>query len=195
MSTPQRKADSFIAEYGNVNPTPSRFKICFSHGCQKSTILQINKNEWARVQKIFHPMPTNASGERKNIAKAIGMIETIVGKLSDTAGDQGGTFSGIFSYRQMDCEDEAVNTATYMTMMRRDGMIIFHELLRPAYRGFFLNGWPHMATVIAEKDKGEKFVVDSWFLNNGEPPFILPYKKWKNGWRPGNSSTAGEKSL
>ena len=122
--------------------------------------------------------------ERKKIAQSISILESIVGKLTKTNGDIGGTFPGVFMRNQMDCEDEAINTSTYLTMLKKDNMINFHDLREPARRGYFLNGWPHMAPVISEKGSGKKYVVDAWFLDNGELPFILKYNEWKDGWRP-----------
>ncbi|MFH1044181.1 MAG: hypothetical protein V1796_03835 [Pseudomonadota bacterium] len=28
------------------------------------------------------------------------------------------------------------------------------------------------------------WAVDPWFLDNGDPPFILPLDVWKKGWTP-----------
>ena len=183
-STSQKSADSFIAKYGIKNPTPHRFKLCFSHGCNQSKIVQLNESEWERIRKIFETASTDASMEREKIGQAISILESMVGKLTGTNADIGGTFPGAFMSNQMDCEDEAINTSTYLFMLKRDGMINFHDLRQPARRGYFLNGWPHMAPVIVEKETDKKHVVDAWFLDNGKPPFILTYKKWKNGWRP-----------
>lgn len=183
-SSPQKSADSFIAEYGIKNPTPHHFKVCYSHGCNQSKIVQLNENEWERIRKIFETASTDASMEREKIAQAISILESTVGKLTGTDADIGGTFPGTFMSKQMDCEDEAINTSTYLLMLKKDGMINFHDLREPARRGYFLNGWPHMAPVIVEKDAGKKYVVDAWFLDNGKLPFILTYNEWKDGWRP-----------
>ena len=37
---------------------------------------------------------------------------------------------------------------------------------------------------LTEADDGERFVVDSWFVNNGEPAVILPLDEWKKGAGP-----------
>lgn len=183
-SGPQKSADNFMARYGIKDPVPHRFKVCFSHGCNKSEMVQLNDNQWEHIRKVFKPASIDASMERKKIAQAISILESIVGILTKTNGDIGGTFPGVFMRNQMDCEDETINTSTYLTMLKKDNMINFHDLLEPARRGYFLNGWPHMAPVILEKGSGEKYVVDAWFLDNGKLPFILRYNKWKDGWRP-----------
>ena len=183
-STPQKSAENFIAQYGIKDPVPHQFKACFSYGCNNSKLVQLNNSQWDRIRKVFKPGSTDASMERKKIAQAISILESIVGKLTKTNGDIGGTFPGAFMRNQMDCEDETINTSTYLTMLKIDNLITFHDLREPARRGYFLNGWPHMAPVILEKGSGKKYVVDAWFLDNGELPYILRYNEWKAGWRP-----------
>jgi hypothetical protein len=187
--TGEKDAYEFIANYGNTDPVPLSFSVCYAHGCNQSALLQLTEEEWDTVKVVFNPGPSDAAGERERIAKAVGLLETIVGRRTGTDVDRGGTFAGVFRQNQMDCVDEAVNTGTYLAMMKHDGLIRFHDLRGPARRGYLiLGGWPHIASVIAEKTTGEEYVVDSWFLDNGHPPFIIPLRQWKSGWRPSPES-------
>lgn len=174
----------YIEQYGVVDPTPASFKICYSHGCEDLAEVQLSPDQWERVRAIFSAKSADAATERENISHAIGMLESMVGPLTETEKDIGGSFHGILRANQMDCVDEAVNTLTYLTMMEQDRLISYHDINLPASRGFFLNGWPHVAPVLVNKQTKEKYVVDSWFLDNGQPAVVLPYKKWKSGWKP-----------
>ena len=60
----------------------------------------------------------------------------------------------------------------------------WHTVEDRATRGWFFRGWPHTTAVIRDKRSGQLYAVDSWFLDNGKPPFILPLEKWKDGWDP-----------
>jgi hypothetical protein len=44
----------------------------------------------------------------------------------------------------------------------------------------------HWSAVIEEKRGGavSQFVVDSWFVDNGQPAVILPLADWKKGAGP-----------
>jgi hypothetical protein len=44
-----------------------------------------------------------------------------------------------------------------------------------------------IATVIVEKKNGDAFVVDSWFLDNGGPAFVISFKDWSAGWKAGEA--------
>lgn len=179
----ERMSDLLIRR--NINdPVPSNFYICYAYGCKKRALISLTSSEWNSIRQVFSSKPESPSRERENIAKAISILETIAGKRTGTGDDLGGSFPGAFKKNQMDCVDEALNTSVYITMMEKDGFFQFHELYRLARRGVLINGWPHQASVIVEIDSGREYVVDSWFLDNGKPPFILPVEVWKSGWRP-----------
>lgn len=108
--------------------------------------------------------------------------------MTGTWRDKGGTFNG--GEGQMDCIDESINTTLYLTMLQKFGLMRLHRVEDRATRGWFLAGWPHTTAVISEiamnRENGtyRLWAVDSWFLDNGEPPFILPLETWKAGWEP-----------
>jgi len=184
-ATNEKGPNEFLGNYGKSAPSPSRFSVCYSHGCNRSAEVQLSGEEWNMVRQIFDLAPLDAAAERQSIAKAVGSLETIVGRRTGTDADLGGSFAGMLRQYQMDCVDEAVNTTIYLIMMKNDGLIRFHDLREPANRGYFIwGGWPHTAPVIVERLSGKEYVVDSWFLDNGQPPFIIPLEQWKGGWRP-----------
>jgi hypothetical protein len=183
-TTPQEGVRRYLAQYDMVDPHPHDFKICYAHSCQQITQVRLNAEQWECIHNIFVPRPQDGATERGRIALAIGELESMVGPLTGTEGDIGGSFQGAFRNHQMDCEDEAVNTLIYLTMMEQDGLIAYHDIYRPTSRGFVIMGWPHTATVLVDKETKEKFAIDSWFGDNGHPAYVVPLKKWKWGWRP-----------
>lgn len=162
--------------------------MCHSGGCADISHVVLTEDDWQQVRAVFDPMPDNAEDERKCIAKAIGVMETLVGEKTGTSTDRGGTFGNSAYPGQMDCNDEAINSTTYMKLMQQDGLIHFHEILDTKRRGFFFNGWPHSTAAIKEIAGGQSFAVDSWFYDNGVPAEILPLELWKSGWKPEHSS-------
>lgn len=104
-----------------------------------------------------------------------------------TAGDRAGTFGNSAWPGQLDCNDEATNSTTYMRMMQTDGLIRFHTILDTRTRGGFLIFGRHSTAVIGETATGQRFAVDSWFYDNGHPAVILPLATWQAGWKPSNT--------
>jgi hypothetical protein len=185
---PPKDARHYIARYGIDNPSPDDFKVCYAYGCQRSFEVRLTDEQWRQIRAVFEPASDTPELERERLSRAIGLLETIVGEMTGLDADIGGSFPGAFRSNQMDCADEAINTSTYLTMLEEDGLIQFHDAKEPVVRGFFFNGWPHLGTVLVEKETGTRYVIDSSFLDNGEPAFVLPYKKWKSGWRPKSGS-------
>jgi len=189
---PQEDVGDYISHYGNSEPEPSQFTFCYNHGCSRAVTVHLNSNQWNDARKIFQPLPENGAEERKCISLVIGVLENILGKITG-ATKLGGSRGWVLT-NQFDCVDDAVNTSTYLYMLRKEGLIRFHDVRGPAHRGFLIDGkWPHVATVIIEKKTGDAFVVDSWFLDNGYPAFVIPFNDWSAGWNPGKVNKSVKK--
>ena len=122
--------------------------------------------------------------ERENIRHAIARMETMVGKITGTSADKARTFGHLGEDKQLDCIDESTNTTFYLTMMKNNGLMRWHNIEDRETRGYFLFGWPHTTAVISDIKSNQKYAVDSWFLDNGEMPHILPLEQWESGWEP-----------
>jgi len=165
-------------------PQLEAFDICFGGGCALQAHASIDPSEWERVQDVFTPQPSNAEEERSAISLAIGAFEDIVGHKTGTAGDRAGTFGNSQYPGQMDCNDEATNSNTYLKLLIEMGLINHHKLIDTKTRHFFFNGWPHTTAVIEDIDAKQKYVVDSWFYDNGLPAEVMTLEQWLDGWKP-----------
>lgn len=177
-------ADTFVRPDIITDPTPARFSVCSEHTCKRVTVVGLQPEQWQRERRLFLPPPLDAVQERERIAQAIALMEAMVGPLTSTEQDKGRNFQGVGVAGQMDCIDESTNTTTYLTMLLKDGLLKWHSVEDRATRGFFIFGWPHTTAVIREAGSGALFTVDSWFLDNGAEPFILPLAMWTQGWKP-----------
>jgi hypothetical protein len=169
-------------------PTLEKFSFCWGGTCAAIEKVGLTPAEWNRVRALFDPLPADAASERETIRRAIGLLESIVGPKTGTAGDKAGTFGNSAWPGQLDCNDEATNSTSYMRLMRADGLIRFHEILDTKTRGGFLFFGRHSTAVIAETGSMQRFAVDSWFYDNGQPATILPLETWQAGWKPDNSA-------
>jgi hypothetical protein len=177
------RAGTFPRDEVITDPTPERFSVCYDFGCRSIAYVSFTAEEWAEIRVRFDAPAADAAAERERIREAIALFERITGERVGTKNDKGGTFGAAGEF-QMDCVDETTNTTYYLRMLERQGLLRWHEVGEPAMRGWFLFGWPHMAATIVERRGAARWVVDSWFLDNGLPPFILPYELWRGGWNP-----------
>lgn len=168
-------------------PSLGSFEICQGGGCTHFDVLSLSPAEWDNVTRLFTPSPQTAEVERAAIAQAIGVLEDIVGTKIGTAADRAGTFNNSDYLHQQDCNDEAINSTTYMRLMQQAGLMQFHQILDTRTRKFFLTGWPHSAAVIKEEGSQAEYAVDSWFYDNGYPATIVPMATWKAGYIPQDS--------
>jgi hypothetical protein len=182
------RADVFVRDDIITDPTPEMMTICHGNGCQNLGYVTLSPQQWRELTGTFHPLAKNPDEERERLRRAIALLERFVGAATGTWQDKGGTFNG--GDGQMDCIDESINTTLYLTLFHKYGLMRHHRVEDRATRGWFLGGWPHTTAVVQEFDaadkaeRGKLWAVDSWFLDNGEPPFILPLETWKSGWEP-----------
>lgn len=176
-------AITFVSEDIISDPSPSHFSLCHDTSCVSITQLSLTVSQWNRVKNLFRPAAETPAGERENIRQAIALMEKITGAMAGTSNDLGENAGGA-AEGQMDCIDESTNTTTYISMFARDRLLIFHTVSDPETRGYFFSGWPHTTAVIKDITDNHLYAVDSWFLDNGKPPFIIPIETWLNGWRP-----------
>jgi hypothetical protein len=182
-----------LAEFADIQriyrqvPNLNQFEICQSGGCAKVTLLALNDADWQPIGAIFSQHAQSAEMERDQISKAIGLLEAVVGHKAGTSEDRAGTFDNSDYAGQQDCNDEAINTTTYMRLLKQAGYMVFHEIEDMRTRNFFFTGWPHTTAVIREIKTGERFAVDSWFYDNGHPATIVPFNRWKANYQPEDS--------
>lgn len=168
-------------------PTLSGFNICHAGGCARISATQIDAQEWQQLKRLCEPQPVDAEAERACIGASLAVFEQIVGAKTGTDQDRGGTFGNSAYTGQMDCNDEAINTTTYLKLMDQHGLLRYHEIADISRRGFFFKGWPHTTAVIRQRQTQQHYAVDAWFYDNGHAPAIVPLETWKSGWKPEDS--------
>lgn len=186
---PDCRADVFVREDIIADPDPAQFNVCYNYGCASLAWIKLGDEQWQQLRAAFAQPAATPSAEREQIRTAIALFETIVGAVTGTAGDKGGTFPGIAQAGQMDCIDESINTTIYLRMLQKYGLLRWHSVADRSTR-WSLFSWPHTTAVIEERASRRRWAVDSWFLDNGKPPFVLPLEIWKGGWQAPQLDTA-----
>lgn len=168
-------------------PRIEKFLFCNGGTCADVKTVSLAEDEWQPVADLFEEAPQDAEEERTVIAQAIGLMESIVGPKTGTDTDRAGTFGNSAYPGQLDCNDEATNSTTYLRLMAQHDLLRFHKIEDTTTRGGFLIFGRHSTAVIRDLEDDEKYAVDSWFYDNGKPAVVLPLHVWLGGWRPGNS--------
>ncbi|MDH5748875.1 MAG: hypothetical protein OEY85_06155, partial [Rhodospirillales bacterium] len=153
-------------------------------GCQFTSAVKLKPGSWDWLTADFAAPASSAAEERDRIKAYIARMEIIAGLQAGTLWDKAGTSLFESGEGQLDCEDETVNTTTYLKLLDREGLLVFHGVGAPVGRGFGAGGWPHMTAAIRDRESGILYAVDSWFFDNGEAPFLTPIERWLAGKGP-----------
>jgi hypothetical protein len=178
------RADLFVRDDIISTPTPESFSVCFDHTCASVVTVSLTADEWRSATRPVREPAASATAERAAIAESIALLEAIVGRYTGTHRDRGRNLPGIGQAGQLDCIDESTNTTTYLRLLERDGLFRHHSVGKRSTRFGLFVGMPHTTAVIEELGSQRRYAVDSWFLDNGQPPFIAELEHWKAGAAP-----------
>lgn len=172
----------YLERFANPNPTLTDFTVCHGFYCAERSPATISEDQWRRVTAVFKPRAKNARLERQQIARAVAMIETIVGPQTGTDAHQW-THRNMYvipnggDLTQLDCIDTSVNTWTYTTLMERSGLFAFHRVAPLSYA-------PLRNTAVLEEINGGFFAIDASLVDGGVPPPTMPLAAWLDTWPP-----------
>ena len=153
------------------------FVQCYDFGCKTTQELHYSAANWDEIKALFVPASVDSDVEKQAIRRAIATMERISGELSGTFRDKGGNYPGSDIIRQMDCIDESTNTFQYLAALEELNLLKWHRVDPKQRRIFWF--FTHWTATITELSSGERFVVDSWYRDNGELPYIQPLADWK----------------
>ena len=152
------------------------FVHCYDFRCKTTLELRYSDAQWQQIRSIMDDGITDAEAEKQAIRLAVAAMERISGKLAGTDLDKAGNYPGYDLPGQMDCIDESTNTFQYLAALDELGLLKWHRVTPKQRRiVWFVTHW---TATIAEIDSGRRFAVDSWYRDNGEPPYIQPLDDW-----------------
>ncbi|MGE4660664.1 MAG: hypothetical protein AAEJ16_07755 [Arenicellales bacterium] len=160
-----------------VEARVQQIEVCYDFSCKTRQQVELSTEEWRSVIGWFYPAATSAAEEREQLRQAVGWMEVIVGRHTPTHRDKGLNLEKNPEFPgQLDCIDESLNITTYMRLFHEQGHLRRHRVVDRAYRTVGFDA--HWAGQIEEIETGERFVIDSWFQDNGMLPYISPSTDW-----------------
>lgn len=185
-----------------------RVSVCFNYGCLSQSEVVFADTQLDEIARLLRAA-TNPAQERDAVAQAVGRLLGWAGEQTPIAADRGGNYADMDAYGKMDCIDHSTTTTRLLRMIESKGMLHFHRVLDPALRHRFFV-FDHYSALIEEKnaagdcgcdgeveetekdESSERYVVDSWFFDNGRPAVVMPLARWKSGESPGESPNENE---
>lgn len=158
--------------------------VCYNYGCQAQGEVRYSAAQLQGVGDLLGGA-RDALQERALLGLAVGWLLGWAGEQTPIAADRGGNYADAGRYGRMDCIDHATTTTRLLRLIEREGGLRFHRVLDPVRRSRLLI-FEHHAAQIEENGPagGGRYVVDSWFFDNGQPAAILPLDNWLAGDGP-----------
>ena len=160
-----------------IADTPPLVNVCWDYGCDRSERLVLPASDWRAIRALFEPAPRGPGAERKRIAAAIARFEAAVGARTGTDRDRRGNFAGAGEPGQLDCIDESRNTTGYLRILADRDLLRWHGVGERRRRAKWIFD-VHWTAVLVEHGSGRRWAVDSWYLGNGERPYIQRLPAW-----------------
>ena len=169
--------------------------ICYNYGCQSEAEARYSAEQLAQVGALLGAAQ-NAADERERLAPAIGWLLGWAGQQTPIAADRGGNYADDAVFGRMDCIDHATTTTRLLQLIEQRGWLQFHQVVAPVRRVRYLFA-VHFSAQIEEirvpaadpqaTAEPARFVVDSWFRDNGQPAVVMPLANWRDGDEPGGA--------
>lgn len=158
---------------------PPAFYSCTSYHCKTGREVQLSDAQWQAVRALFQA-DSSPREERRRLRQAIALLERQTGAITGTSRDLAGNVAGAGLPGQLDCIAESKNTTTYLQLLSDAGLLKYHTVEAREMRHPLIFD-VHWSAVIRDTRDNRRYAVDSWFLDNGQPPYVQPLKDWKSG--------------
>lgn len=164
--------------------------ICHNYGCEAEAVAVFSEAQLTWAAELLAGA-TSPEHERIRIALAVGQLYLWAGQQTPVAADRAGNYADGGEPGAMDCIDHSTTTTRFLQLMAARGWLNFHRVLPVQRRSRFLVA-QHFSAAIEElgpvRDEShpapERYAVDSWFVDNGEPAVILPLEEWMDWGGP-----------
>jgi hypothetical protein len=160
-------------------PTADGFTVCYSFGCQRRMELDLTDADRRTVAKLF-VHAKSAKAERDAVAHAVAWFDRRVGPVIGTNHRVANAdIRTLDAAHNFDCIDTSTNTTSLLLVLADWGLLHFHTVGYPRYRGNILIGQlSHNTAVLIERTSGHGWSVDMWTTHYGEPAEIMPIERW-----------------
>ena len=159
-------------------------EVCFDYSCAQKRMVTFSP---AVMESVFLTMQLarNAEEERMLLGETIGLMYRVAGTQTPIFRDKGGNYDDDrLLPGAMDCIDHSTTANQFLILLEKRQLLRFHEVKPLVSRGAWLS--IHWAAQIQDKQTGEMFAVDRWFLDHGQPALVMPINEWaqsrENQW-------------
>lgn len=161
-------------------PSATQMTVCYGFVCRRRHVLDFTAGDRARLTAIMSAGRASAAAERAAVQKAVVWFDRRMGPiLGTTRRVAKADFRHRDDAHNYDCWDTTRNTTSLLLVMRQWGLLKFHDIGDPKYRGNALVlQTPHNTAVLVDRATKVEWVVDLWTRGYLQPPDVMTVARW-----------------
>jgi hypothetical protein len=172
---------AFLYNSVSINPpTASSMTICYGFVCRRREIFDFTAGDRKALTQIIAAGKASAAAERAAVQKAVIWWDRRVGPVIGTDKRiKNADFRYFDDKHNFDCWDTTRNITSLLLVMQEWGLLKYHFVGDPAYRGNALVlQTPHNTPVLIERATKVGWVVDMWTTSYAQPPEVMTVEQW-----------------
>src|SRR5256885_15535205 len=161
-------------------PSATSMTVCYGFVCRRREILDFTAGDRKALTQIMAAGRASAAAERAAAQKAVIWFDRRMGPI---LGTDKRVAKADFRYfddkHNYDCWDVTRNTTSLLLVLQQWGLLKYHNVGDPHYRGNALVlQTPHNTAVLVERATRLEWVVDMWPRGYSQPTDVMTVEKW-----------------
>ena len=161
-------------------PSASSMTVCYGFVCRRRYILDFTPADKTALTQIVKAGQASAAAERAALQKAVIWLDR---KMGPILGTDKRVAKADFRYfddkHNYDCWDVTRNTTSLLLVLNMWGLLKFHDIGDPHYRGNALVfQTPHNTSVLVDRATKVEWVLDLWPRGYLQPPDVMTVAQW-----------------
>lgn len=166
--------------------------FCYNWSCKEEAEAHFAEPLLIGIRRDL-ALSRDAADERQRLARSVARLYAEAARQLPIANDLAGNGRDSENDGRMDCVDHSTSTTRLLQLLEGRHWLRWHRVLEPARRSRFLLV-QHFAAqleelsppVQGEEGAGEapRFVVDTWFVDPGQPAVVMSFENWMKGEGP-----------
>jgi hypothetical protein len=161
-------------------PSAKSMTVCYGFVCRRREILDFTAADRGALSQILAGGRASAAAERAAVQKAVIWFDRRMGSVIGTSKRVAkADFRYFDDKHNYDCWDTTRNTTSLLLVLQEWGLLKYHVVGDPRYRGNALVlQTPHNTAVLVERATRIEWVVDMWPRGYLQPPDVMTVEKW-----------------
>jgi hypothetical protein len=161
-------------------PSANSMPVCYGFVCRRREMLDFTAADRSALSRILAAGHASAAAERAAVQKAVIWFDRRMGPVIGTNKRVAkADIRALDDKHNYDCWDTTRNTTSLLLVLQQWGLLKYHVVGDPHYRGNALVlQTPHNTAVLVERATRAEWVVDMWPRGYLQSPDVMTVEQW-----------------